>query len=59
MSVIVEEINAKVAVAREHAVRGELPSASQNFKEALYLVDRCAPAQPRPAGGVATLIRPS
>ena len=41
MTVIVEEINAKVAVAREHVVRGELPSASQNFKEALYLVDRC------------------
>ena len=41
MTVIVEDINARVALAREHVVRGELPSAASNFREALFLVDRC------------------
>ena len=40
MTVIVEDINARVAVAREHVVRGELPSAASNFRDALFLVDR-------------------
>ncbi|KAK9794900.1 hypothetical protein WJX73_000623 [Symbiochloris irregularis] len=37
---IVDEINAKVSVAREHVQRGEYASASSNFDEVLYLVDR-------------------
>ena len=41
MTVIVEDINARVALAREHVVRGELPDAASNFREALFLVDRC------------------
>lgn len=39
---IVDEINAKVSVAREHVNRGQHFSASQNFDEVLYLVDRYA-----------------
>ena len=39
---IVDEINAKVSVAREHVNRGQYTSASHNFEEVLYLVDRCA-----------------
>ena len=40
MTVIVEDINARVALAREHVGRGELPHAASNFREALFLVDR-------------------
>ena len=39
---IVDDINAKVGVAREHVNRGQYASASQNFDEVLHLVDRYA-----------------
>lgn len=52
---IVDDINSKVGVAREHVNRGEYASASQNFGEVLYLVDRSAHLL-SPASGLSRLL---